>query len=157
MGVVQKGFKRRARLLREALRPPWQPAGPETNGSAFTASAGVRRPPKRTQVVDYTFPAAPRLVKSPVFVISPVRSGSTLLRMLLNSHSRIRAPHELHLRTIGVELTPASPRRPCRSSGSTGWSWSTWCGTASCTWSCCAAARTSWSTRPPATSSSGSG
>ncbi|GAA3160736.1 hypothetical protein GCM10020001_101200 [Nonomuraea salmonea] len=26
--------------------------------------------------------------------------------MLLNSHSRIRAPHELHLRTIGVELTP---------------------------------------------------
>jgi hypothetical protein len=26
--------------------------------------------------------------------------------MLLNSHSRIRAPHELHLRTLGVKLTP---------------------------------------------------
>lgn len=54
----------------------------------------------------YTAPPAPRLVESPVFVLAPVRSGSTLLRMLLNSHSRIRAPHELHLRAIDVHLTP---------------------------------------------------
>ncbi len=45
-----------------------------------------------------------RLVPSPVFVLSPVRSGSTLLRVILNSHSRIAAPHEMHLRTIRVTL-----------------------------------------------------
>ncbi|WP_256361602.1 sulfotransferase [Streptomyces sp. TRM70350] len=53
----------------------------------------------------YTAPRAPRLVDSPVFVLSSVRSGSTLLRVLLNSHSRIRAPHEMHLRTVHVQLT----------------------------------------------------
>ncbi|KAB8196536.1 sulfotransferase [Nonomuraea phyllanthi] len=102
MGVVTKGFKRRARLLREALRPPREMKAAEGSSS----SVAVRRPPKRTQVVDYSFPSVPRLVDSPVFVIAPVRSGSTLLRMLLNSHSRIHAPHELHLRTIEVQLTP---------------------------------------------------
>ncbi|GAA3292788.1 sulfotransferase [Streptomyces cinereospinus] len=53
----------------------------------------------------YTAPRAPRLVDSPVFVLSSVRSGSTLLRVLLNSHSRVRAPHEMHLRTVHVQLT----------------------------------------------------
>lgn len=106
MGVVHKGFKRRARLLREALRPPRQLPSSEPANSGLAEGLKARRPPKRTQAVDYTVPAVPRLVRSPVFVIAPVRSGSTLLRMLLNSHSRIRAPHELHLRTIGVELTP---------------------------------------------------
>lgn len=54
---------------------------------------------------------ASRLVPSPVFVLSPIRSGSTLLRVLLNSHSEIRAPHEMHLRTVHVErgLDPAAP------------------------------------------------
>ncbi|MFD8212331.1 sulfotransferase [Streptomyces sp. NPDC059697] len=42
---------------------------------------------------------------SPVFVLSSVRSGSTLLRVLLNSHSQIRAPHEMHLRTVHVHLS----------------------------------------------------
>lgn len=45
-----------------------------------------------------------RLVPSPVFVLSSARSGSTLLRVLLNSHSRICAPHELHLRRVHVQL-----------------------------------------------------
>ena len=44
------------------------------------------------------------MVESPVFVISSQRSGSTLLRVLLNSHSRIRAPHELHLGSLQVRL-----------------------------------------------------
>lgn len=78
----------------------------EADVSGIADGLKVRRPPKRTQIVDYAFPTVSRLVRSPVFVIAPVRSGSTLLRMLLNSHSRIRAPHELHLRTIEVELTP---------------------------------------------------
>ncbi|MET9083898.1 sulfotransferase [Streptomyces sp. NPDC004237] len=54
---------------------------------------------------DYVAPTAPRLVASPVFVLSSVRSGSTLLRVLLNSHSRIRAPHEMHLRTVHVRMS----------------------------------------------------
>lgn len=41
-----------------------------------------------------------RLVQSPVFVVCTVRSGSTLLRVLLNSHSRVHAPPEMHLGDI---------------------------------------------------------
>ncbi|MGP4114119.1 sulfotransferase family protein [Streptomyces sp. 4N509B] len=75
-------------------------------GAGGAESGTARRPEKRTVAVTYTVPTASRLVESPVFVLAPVRSGSTLLRMLLNSHSRIRAPHELHLRAIDVRLTP---------------------------------------------------
>ncbi len=46
-----------------------------------------------------------RLVHQPVFVLSSVRSGSTLLRMVLGSHSQVYAPHELHLNDVQVELT----------------------------------------------------
>jgi sulfotransferase family protein len=45
-----------------------------------------------------------RLVKSPVFILCSVRSGSTLLRVILNSHSQICAPHELHLRYMRVSI-----------------------------------------------------
>ena len=45
-----------------------------------------------------------RLLRSPVFVLSSVRSGSTLLRMILDSHSTLHAPHELHLRNLKVDL-----------------------------------------------------
>jgi len=44
-----------------------------------------------------------RLVASPVFILSSIRSGSTLLRCVLDTHSHIHAPHELHL----VDLTVA--------------------------------------------------
>ena len=50
-------------------------------------------------------PEIDRLVREPAFVLSPVRSGSTLLRVMLNSHSRIHAPHELHVRRLAVTLT----------------------------------------------------
>ena len=46
----------------------------------------------------------PRLLKEPAFVLSTVRSGSTLLRMLLDSHSQIHSPHEMHLRSIEVKI-----------------------------------------------------
>jgi hypothetical protein len=45
-----------------------------------------------------------RLLVRPVFVLSSIRSGSTLLRVMLNTHSQIHAPHELHLRGLGVKL-----------------------------------------------------
>ncbi len=44
-----------------------------------------------------------RLVTSPVFILSPIRSGSTLLRCLLNSHPEVYAPHELHLGHLTVK------------------------------------------------------
>lgn len=49
-------------------------------------------------------PAYDRLLVAPVFVFAPIRSGSTLLRMLLGSHSQLHAPHELHLRGVKVHL-----------------------------------------------------
>lgn len=65
---------------------------------------GVRRRMRR--LAEPPVPqSAHRLVPDPVFVISSVRSGSTLLRVLLNSHPQIRAPHEMHLRTLSVDLT----------------------------------------------------
>ncbi|SHG06901.1 Sulfotransferase family protein [Jatrophihabitans endophyticus] len=42
------------------------------------------------------------LVRSPVFLLSSVRSGSTLLRSMLDTHTQIVAPHELHLGTMRV-------------------------------------------------------
>lgn len=46
--------------------------------------------------------ATDRLLRQPVFIMSPVRSGSTLLRMLMNAHSRLHSPHELHIRRLEV-------------------------------------------------------
>jgi hypothetical protein len=76
--------------------------------SAVRATARVREKVRRARpavVRSWRSPhGVERLVPSPVFVLSPARSGSTLLRVLLNSHSRICAPHELHLRRLHVQL-----------------------------------------------------
>jgi hypothetical protein len=45
-----------------------------------------------------------RLLRAPAFVMCSVRSGSTLLRVLLNSHSKIHSPQELHLRDLAVKV-----------------------------------------------------
>ncbi|MFY1632440.1 sulfotransferase family protein [Solwaraspora sp. WMMB335] len=45
-----------------------------------------------------------RLLRQPVFLLSSVRSGSTLLRMMLNSHPALYAPHELHLSKLQVRF-----------------------------------------------------
>ena len=45
-----------------------------------------------------------RLLVAPAFVMCTVRSGSTLLRVLLDSHSKIHAPQELHLRDLTVRV-----------------------------------------------------
>ena len=46
-----------------------------------------------------------RLLEAPTFLLASIRSGSTLLRVLLNSHSQLHAPHELHLRGVRVRLS----------------------------------------------------
>lgn len=64
--------------------------------------AGPRRRRLRQQPGD-------RLLESPAFVLSSVRSGSTLLRVLLDSHSAIHSPQELHLRDITVGVREGYP------------------------------------------------
>lgn len=68
--------------------------------------AARRRAAVRTRVAELRAARTPartvRLVPQPVFVLSYMRSGSTLLRVLLNSHSQICAPHEMHLRSLKV-------------------------------------------------------
>lgn len=46
-----------------------------------------------------------RLLRRPVFIISSIRSGSTLLRMMLGAHPRLHAPHELHIGRLEVSCT----------------------------------------------------
>ncbi|MFC6083358.1 sulfotransferase family protein [Sphaerisporangium aureirubrum] len=64
-------------------------------------------------------PVADRLLRAPVFVLSPVRSGSTLLRVILNSHSRIHAPHEMHVRRLAVTMTTDPVRQAMEALGHT--------------------------------------
>jgi hypothetical protein len=66
------------------------------------ASAGAGRPERRRAVG--ALRAGDRLVEAPTFVLCTLRSGSTLLRVLLDSHSQIHAPHELHLRYVDVQF-----------------------------------------------------
>lgn len=66
----------------------------KTSVTRSVASDDLVRPPAD--------PDADRLLVAPVFVLSPVRSGSTLLRAVLNAHSMLHAPHELHIRRLAV-------------------------------------------------------
>jgi hypothetical protein len=56
-------------------------------------------------------PRQVRLVPEPVFLLSNVRSGSTLLRAVLDSHSQICAPIEMHLKTLNVSTDQAITRQ----------------------------------------------
>ena len=58
-----------------------------------------------------------RLVERPAFVLSSVRSGSTLLRVLLNSHSEIHSPPELHLRKMRARAKGRAAERSLREIG----------------------------------------
>jgi hypothetical protein len=75
-------------------------AGPVTVGSRGSRPGSDPLPLAGT-------PAAGRLVTSPVFLLSPTRSGSTLLRCLLNTHPAVHAPHKLHVGDLRVHF--ASP------------------------------------------------
>lgn len=62
----------------------------------------TREPPRRRR--RHGGERGDRLLRAPAFVMCSVRSGSTLLRVLLDSHSRIHSPQELHLRDFGVRV-----------------------------------------------------
>jgi hypothetical protein len=55
-----------------------------------------------------------RLLERPAFILSSVRSGSTLLRVLLDSHSQLHSPHELHLRRVTAAVKGRAARRALR-------------------------------------------
>ncbi|MCC8340891.1 sulfotransferase [Streptomyces sp. R1] len=66
--------------------------------------------PAARQQADYRCPPAgelptERLLRRPVFIISSIRSGSTLLRMMMGAHPRLHAPHELHIGRLEVACT----------------------------------------------------
>lgn len=62
-------------------------------------------------------PKIDRLLVAPIFVLSPVRSGSTLLRAMLNAHSMLHAPHEPHVRRLGVEFGTSLAERAMKALG----------------------------------------
>src|SRR5918997_1842794 len=62
-------------------------------------------------------PKGDRLVKRPTFILCTIRSGSTLLRVLLDSHSQIHAPHEIHLRYVAVRLGARWSQRSMKEMG----------------------------------------
>jgi hypothetical protein len=69
---------------------------------ALAAPQAAAPRPKPVDFRPTADPAVDRLLKQPVFIMSPVRSGSTLLRVLLDGHSRLHSPHELHIRRLTV-------------------------------------------------------
>jgi hypothetical protein len=64
--------------------------------------AGASAPARRRRVG--ALRPGDRLLEAPVFVLCTLRSGSTLLRVLLDSHTELHAPHEIHLRYVSVQL-----------------------------------------------------
>jgi hypothetical protein len=79
------------RRLRPTVTPPAKKAVPP---KPKTARRGSK----------YAAVPGDRLLERPVFVLSSIRSGSTLLRVMLNSHSQLHAPHELHLAGLRVQF-----------------------------------------------------
>jgi hypothetical protein len=75
-----------------------------------TVGYELRRPRAASRRREIGARAGDRLLREPTFVLSSVRSGSTLMRVLLNSHSQVHAPPELHLRdlTVGVRTKYAT-------------------------------------------------
>lgn len=84
------------------LRPP-EPAPRAPRPARPVGRPLVFQPPEN--------PELDRLLRQPVFLLAPVRSGSTLLRLLLNAHSELHAPHELHFRRLEVHATTGPAER----------------------------------------------
>ena len=80
------------------------------------APAGRRTAGKGRRPVVAT-PPGDRLLEAPTFILCTLRSGSTLLRVLLDSHSRLHAPHEIHLRYLSVNFDAKWSERSMKEMG----------------------------------------
>ncbi|WP_395573530.1 sulfotransferase family protein [Streptomyces sp. BK79] len=89
--------------VRRAARP--------AKGRTTTAPRSAGRPEATYRRPSAEDLATDRLLRRPVFVISSIRSGSTLLRMMLGAHPRLHAPHELHLGRMEVDCVNWFSRR----------------------------------------------
>jgi hypothetical protein len=78
----------------------------QSTPAAPVTKPAKKRPGKKAVRRTSKYPALPgdRLLEGPVFILSSIRSGSTLLRVMLNSHSQIHAPHEMHLGGLHLEF-----------------------------------------------------
>ncbi|HEX4689944.1 MAG TPA: sulfotransferase [Solirubrobacteraceae bacterium] len=93
--------------------------------TALTRATGleVRRAGSRAAAPQPSKPRArkrrgnDRLVARPAFVLCTLRSGSTLLRVLINSHSQLHAPHEIHLRYISASIEKKWSERSMKEMG----------------------------------------
>ncbi len=92
----------------------------ELQPSYSRGSRRLREPRRRHAAEEWIPQRGARLVPSPVFVICSVRSGSTLLRLMLNAHSQIHAPHELHLTAVGARTRSKFTRSAMEELGLTG-------------------------------------
>jgi hypothetical protein len=82
-----------------------------------TTGYRLQRPARRVRRAPGELRAGDRLLEAPAFIMCTVRSGSTLLRVLLDSHSQIHSPHELHLRDMRVEIRSDYSRKSLREAG----------------------------------------
>src|SRR6266702_1263122 len=86
------------RLPKSALR---HTAGGINSALRHTVRIEVNRAPSH-RLWRIPPPNQARLLVAPVFILSAARSGSTLLRAILGSHSQLYAPPELPLKHLGV-------------------------------------------------------
>ncbi len=75
-----------------------------TTGHELRRAESARAKPAAPRRRSQKLREGDRLVASPGFVMCTLRSGSTLLRVMLDSHSEIHCPHEIHLRYLSVNL-----------------------------------------------------
>jgi hypothetical protein len=73
----------------------------KVNAQLKRAGLQITRPPGHPSR-KLPLPDGSRLLTAPVFVLSPARAGSTMLRMILGSHSALYAPPELPLAQLTV-------------------------------------------------------
>lgn len=91
------------RLTRPPADRVWRHPSPERLNKLLSRTTGYQlsKPPERRARQLASSPGG-RLLTAPVFILSAARSGSTLMRVILGSHSRLYAPPELPLKQLGV-------------------------------------------------------
>jgi hypothetical protein len=90
-------------LSRPPAGRPWRYPAPERLNKLLAQTTGYQLTrPARRRVRRATPAQGRRLLQAPVFILSAARSGSTLTRVILGSHSQLFAPPELPLKQLGV-------------------------------------------------------
>lgn len=107
MGSVKDGLRRLNTKLGSttgyqiAKVPPAATGSGEESLQQLEQASSEDRPAK----IRYRSPGDPtldRLLRRPIFIMSPPRSGSTLLRLMLGRHSQLHSQHETHFRRLQV-------------------------------------------------------